>query len=112
MHEVRTTQVWGSAFFCSCVAFPAFAQNLATGTGIEIPYARIAAGLIICLLIAFAAALVIRNFRLHQNFGGNVAQSSRPSSAFWRMAQLGAGLKEKLGNFPGEIRVLESVRRN
>jgi hypothetical protein len=58
------TPVKALAFACAVAAWPslAYAQHLGGGAGFEPPLMRLAIGLILCTVIAFVAALALRQF--------------------------------------------------
>jgi hypothetical protein len=72
------------------------AGSLATGTTFQIPFARLGASLVICILIIFAIGLTVRAARMNSLAG--------------RFTGLKVGMGRKLGGKDGGFSILETRR--
>jgi hypothetical protein len=72
------------------------AGDLTTGTPFQIPFARIGAGLVVCILIIFAITILLRATWMNGSAGP--------------LAGLKFGLGKKLGSVEGGFRILETRR--
>jgi hypothetical protein len=86
--------VFGLGFILTPIS--TLAGDLTTGTPFQIPFGRIAAGLVLCILIIFAVALLLRATWMNGSAGP--------------LASLKLGLGKKPSLIRGDFRVLETRR--